>query len=278
MKSYLFIFIGAFVLFSCSKDDPEMVDVEAPTITVSSPSNGSSFAAGADIHFEAAFSDNEALATYNVNIHNNFDGHAHGRLSIAPFTFDQSFDITGKTNDVHEDIAVSSDATAGPYHFIVKAIDQAGNSTQFADGSTKEISIWITNNSMAEVTFYDENMQEVDEYEGVIGEPLAFYGLIEDPNGALEHVIITVGHMEVGEDHDHDHNSRLSEEEPIFEKEYEAEGANSLQIEKLLVNESIIVEQAELDELEDGEHLFIIVTAHDEQGNISKHYKEIHFD
>lgn len=268
----LFVF-----LMACEGD--ELVDVTAPTITIEEPEFGESFAAGGAIHFDALFEDDEALATYNLTIHDDFDGHSHGRVAVSAFAFDQSFDLSGKSADIHQEIDVSNDATAGPYHFIVEAIDAAGNATTFADGSSKEIVIWITNEEMAHVHFEDADETEVEEYDGEVGEPLMFYGEIEDEVGTLDHVMIMVGHMEEGEDHDHDHDGRiLQEDDHIFEKGVEVEGQTSVLLQDLLVGEQIVVGQGDLDELEEGEHLYLIVQVTDTDGNISRHAIEIHFD
>ena len=268
------------LMFLMACEDDEVVDVTAPTIEMEEPEYGEAFEAGGDIHFDALFEDDVELATFNLTIHDNFDGHNHGRVAVTAFDFDQSYELTGKSDDVHEDIEIPADATAGPYHLIVEAIDAAGNSTTFADGSSKEIEIWITNDEMPHVHFEDANETEVDEYEGEVGVALMFYGEVEDEVGALDHVMIMVGHLEEGAEHDdHDHGGRtLQDDDHIFEKEIEVEGETSVLLQDLLEGESIVVAQSDLDELEEGEHLYLIVQAEDEDGNISRHAIEIHFD
>lgn len=264
-------------MFLVGCEDGETVDITAPMITIVEPGAGEAFAAGGEIHFDALFEDDEELATFNLTIHNNFDSHGHGRVSVTAFDFNHSFPLTGKMDDVHEDIEIPADATAGPYHFIVEAIDAAGNSTTFADGSSKELEIWITNEEMAHVHFEDANGTEVAEYEGVVGEELMFYGEIEDEVGTLDHVDIIVGHLEEAEAHNHDHGGRVLEEN-IFEKEVEVEGETSVLLQDLLAGERIVVSQSDLDDLEEGEHLYLIVKVKDEDGNISQHSIAIHFD
>ncbi len=276
MKSLLIaLLFGSVLLFiACNDDDP--VDVTAPTITMEEPVYGEMIAAGEVIHFDALFEDDVQLATYNIDIHNNFDGHGHARIAVAPFDYEASFPLTGLIDDVHEDIEVPSDATAGPYHLTVEAIDAAGNSTTFVDGSSKEVEIWITNEEMPHVHFEDMNGIEVSEYEGTVDVALKFYGEIEDQVGMLDHVEIIVGHLEEVEEHDHSHGRVL--EGDIYEGDFEVGGETSVRIETLLADATITVSQADLDELEEGEHLYLIVVAEDEDGNISRHAIEIHFD
>lgn len=59
-------------------------------------------------------------------------------------------------------VAIPSETMAGPYHFIVQAIDTEGNSTSFQDGSAIELEIYITNDSQPVV--YITNL-EGDELE-----------------------------------------------------------------------------------------------------------------
>ena len=279
-KSIYLLGLGSmFLLAGCGDADEEVsaVDTAAPTIEVSEPVMGEAVAAGSDMHFEATFTDNEALATFKLDLHENFDGHSHGKVSVTPFDFEQTYTIQGKTAEPHEDVAIAADATAGPYHLTVVAIDASGNSTTFADGSSVELEVWITNAEMAIVHFHDETGAEVDEIDGVAGQAMSFYGEVEDQSGALDHVDVIVGHLEVGEGHDHDHGGKVSED-VIYEKEFEVEGQTKVMLQDLLAGESIIVPQAELDELEDGEHLHLIIKAKDEDGNISQHAIELHFD
>ncbi|RED92236.1 DUF4625 domain-containing protein [Marinoscillum furvescens] len=268
--------VTAMFVMAC-EDDTE-VDITAPTITLEEPVMGESFAAGEELHFDAMFEDDVELATFNLSIHDNFNGHSHGRVAVTPFDFDQSYTLSGKTQDVHEHIDIPVDATAGPYHLVVDAIDAAGNATNFADGSSKEVEIWITNEEMAHVHFEDANGTEVEEYEGVVGEELKFYGEIEDEVGTLDHIEIVVGHLEDAEEHDHDHSHGRVLEENIYDKDVEAEGETSVLLQDLLEGESIVVTQSDLDELEEGEHLYLIVKVTDSDGNIARHSIEIHFD
>ncbi|GAA4444578.1 DUF4625 domain-containing protein [Ravibacter arvi] len=130
--------------FSCKNDDPAVTDKEPPVITVEKPVMEASYTAGSQISFEAVIEDNQELAVYQIEIHDDHDGHSHGRMAASPFSYRKSFQLTGKKATVTETIAIPADAAPGEYHFIVTAIDKANNATNFADGSTKEIHIEIT--------------------------------------------------------------------------------------------------------------------------------------
>jgi len=141
-KKVFYTLLLASPLYSCS-EDAEFKDVKAPVITLVSPAEEAVFSPGDTIHVEAVLEDETGLATWQVTIHENSDGHSHGRLKAAEFAFEKSFDVSGKRVEVSEKIAIPADAETGHYHFIVKAIDQLGNATSFADGSTVEREIEI---------------------------------------------------------------------------------------------------------------------------------------
>ncbi|UXX77687.1 DUF4625 domain-containing protein [Reichenbachiella carrageenanivorans] len=274
-KNWLMMMLALPVLYAC--DESDTVDTIAPEITLEDPISGEAFAAGSTMHVHGDLSDDQGLATYSISIHSNFDGHSHGRV-LAQFAFSESYEAEGTAAHIEQEIEIDATATAGPYHFIVEAIDAAGNATSFQDDSSIEIEIWIENEDMAHIHFTDENDVEIDEIEGVLGENLPIYGEVEDESGTLDHVYIMVGHLEEGEDEDHDHSHGRVLEDHIFEEEYEVEGESSVLLQDLLASESIVVNQEDMDELEDGEHLYLIVQATDEDGNVSRSTIEIHFD
>ncbi|PIB35513.1 hypothetical protein BFP72_08975 [Reichenbachiella sp. 5M10] len=275
MKKNFWIALFAVTMISACESDDNTPDLTAPVIEMEEPFPGDSFAAGWTMHVLGEITDDEGLASYNITIHDDFDGHTHGRV-LEAFSYDQSFVASGTMQEIDQEIEITETATAGPYHFVVQAIDEAGNTTSFADGSTIESEIWITNDEMALIHFEDANGTEVDEYEAELGVSLAFYGHIEDQEGALDHVDIQVGHVEESEEHDHSHERVL--EDAIYDEEFEVEGATSVTIESLLANANIVVTQSDLDALEEGEHLYLIITVKDEDGNYSKNQIAIHFD
>lgn len=91
MKKSLYItgivLLSAMAFTACDKDS---VDTEKPVITVMKPSVDEAVTPGNAIHFEVQFSDNEALASYKVDIHGAFDDHGHtavaGRNAVTVTT------------------------------------------------------------------------------------------------------------------------------------------------------------------------------------------------
>ncbi|MFR9620382.1 MAG: DUF4625 domain-containing protein [Rikenellaceae bacterium] len=139
----------AVVLASIFVACDEAGDTEKPVIDLVSPAEGEAVAAdGTGMHFEMNIEDNEGLGSYKVEIHSNFDDHAHASSALlntietksddestteetVDFTFNQSWseDISGKLNTYvhHHEIVIPTNATHGDYHFIVYCTDAAGN-------------------------------------------------------------------------------------------------------------------------------------------------------
>ena len=63
----------SFLFVSCSKDDEG--DTVKPVINLLEPEEGAVLKIGDanGVHFEMDIADNEAIASYKINIHNNFD-------------------------------------------------------------------------------------------------------------------------------------------------------------------------------------------------------------
>lgn len=118
---------------SCSDSDDN--DTTKPTINLVYPTEGAVLKIGADIHFDAVFEDNEALASYKVDIHNNFNDHGHqsvlsARNETVAFTFNKSWsDIKGQKQAKvhHHEIVIPENATPGKYHLMVYCLDAEGN-------------------------------------------------------------------------------------------------------------------------------------------------------
>jgi hypothetical protein len=127
--------IFAFASFACKEDG----DTTKPIIRLIEPENGDVLQIGNEngAHFEAEFSDNQMLVSYKVNIHPNFDGHAHAQTkdvaSTVDFEYEHSWTISGKNVAVHHhEIKIPDNATPGDYHLIVYCTDDEGNESHIA--------------------------------------------------------------------------------------------------------------------------------------------------
>jgi hypothetical protein len=143
MKFYSFLSISLLaataIAFSGCKEDS---DTEKPVINLEEPCEGDVLEIGGEhgVHFEVEFTDNEALASYKVNIHPNFDGHTHESSSVlksaaetVDFEFEKTWMLSGRNQSVHHhEIVIPENATPGNYHLMVYCTDAAGNETHIA--------------------------------------------------------------------------------------------------------------------------------------------------
>ncbi len=167
---------------------------------------------------------------------------------------------------------------AGPYHFVVQAVDQAGNATNYQDGSTVEFEVLIMNDSQPVVNI--TNLVE-GELEIESGARFIVEGDISDPTTGT---YAGMHSMEVllGEDHEeaHDHvHGRIEQDEHsnLIDVDYEGSDLEVFMIDGIiqldLVFESIdfTLSQQQLDELtsEGIDHLLLNLKVRDEQGNMT---------
>ncbi|MCH4823877.1 DUF4625 domain-containing protein [Gramella lutea] len=134
MKDYLKILLVLLTVtvFTACSDDDDALDSEKPTIMMSEPEDGEEFEIGGELHFDIDLTDNQGLASYKVDIHNNFDGHTH---SVAKqqeeelWSYQETFQIAGNPTsfEAHEHIDIPEGIAEGEYHLGVVVVDAAGN-------------------------------------------------------------------------------------------------------------------------------------------------------
>ncbi|MBK5194900.1 MAG: DUF4625 domain-containing protein [Proteiniphilum sp.] len=141
---------AVIALTSCEK---EVTDNEKPVIVLTAPVEDEAVLPGSDIHLEVTLSDNEALASYKVNIHGAFDGHKHSATTRATedsVAFEKTLMesdfialgeelIAGKRSVTihHHLIEIPETVNGKPlkeghYHFIIYCTDQAGQESFIA--------------------------------------------------------------------------------------------------------------------------------------------------
>lgn len=141
LKSILTLFIAAVLFTSCSSDDDAALDTQKPTIAITEPNNDEELAPGGEVHFVAVFTDNVALASYKIEIHDDFDDHTHAQAKnthdVNPWSFEQVYTIpAGQTSfnaDEHIDIPITFNGepiSEGIYHFGIYVTDTSGNEEQ----------------------------------------------------------------------------------------------------------------------------------------------------
>lgn len=263
--------LTTFWLASCDPKNDDPIDISAPTIEVENPERGETYAAGGNIPAHIKFKDEVSLASANISIHSSADGHGHARVMITPFSFNKNYSFGGRDHELREDIQINGDATAGPYHFIVMAIDGLGNATSFANGTNKEVEIWISHPDMARVIFQNSEGNATDHYHGEAGKSLRFFGDIKANASKIESITVKVASEE-----DDDHNHRVTSE-TFYEKTFSySTPVESITIEKLLEKENIIINSDMIQRAGD-EDIELQIIVKDQAGHIARYKAEIEF-
>lgn len=213
MKKLAILFVAALpVLAACKKEDP---DLDPPVITeykINDKDHDIEVAAGSEMHVDLIFEDNEELREYKIDIHDAFDGHDHGKVSaITRFSFQQTYAINGKQATEHQDVDVPAESAAGPYHAIVRVIDEEGNEGEFG-----ELMVHIKHPDQPVINITSPDFSQ--EVHAPKGSTLVLEGTVTD-NQDLEEVVVVIK-----EEHDHDHGKVQSGE--LYEAEFELTGAN----------------------------------------------------
>ncbi|MFC3196643.1 DUF4625 domain-containing protein [Parapedobacter deserti] len=141
MKRILSVLVLVSTVLSCSKDtatDTEYPEIDA-AFADAFPVQCSTLQRGETFVFKARFSDNVALGSFSLDVHQNFDHHSHSteveecdmdpvKAPKDPFVYIQSFDIPdGLTSyEATVEIPVPEGVDSGDYHFMIRVTDRAG--------------------------------------------------------------------------------------------------------------------------------------------------------
>lgn len=141
-------------------------------------------ASGTPLALTIKFSGSNNLAQYKIDIHSNFDCHAHER-PMSEWRFLKIGDITGKTATITETIPLPLDAFSGNYHCIIRLIDELGNEAPF-----KEFNLVVSNSEDSEAPVISYELPASDSITINKGAQIIFKGTVTDnlslDNGRLE--------------------------------------------------------------------------------------------
>lgn len=136
--------VSAFLLIGCTRQDREK-----PIARIVNLPDSVWIKSGDTLHLEMHFTDNERLAQYKIDIHNNFDGHDHPKIYRArPWSRIIIGSLSGREQHIHLDIAVFDSAAAGLYHLMLRAVDALGNESEFV---LKELYVQNAHDTIAPV-------------------------------------------------------------------------------------------------------------------------------
>lgn len=143
LKFLLPSLVPLFFITACSSDDNTGIDEEKPTISVNYsdgfPQSCAELVKGQTYNFRAWVTDNVALASYSLDIHENFDHHTHddhetpcdpepGKKAANPMIFMENYAIeNGPTSyEIIIPVTIPNDIDAGDYHCQYAVTDQTG--------------------------------------------------------------------------------------------------------------------------------------------------------
>jgi len=141
------------VLNSCKKDREDTIAPSVFLVRVNGAAEQTSVGAGTTITFYAEIKDNTNLKQFKVDIHNAFDGHGHRN---TPFSTQLIYNISGTAVYETKSIDISSTASAGPYHIVVTAVDEAG-----LESNIYQYDLTITQSGQPVITVTSPNMSSV---------------------------------------------------------------------------------------------------------------------
>lgn len=253
------LFITVLAISACSDEEVDATNPTVSDVTLNELSEDIQVNPGSTMHFDAVFSDDVRLGEFKVDIHDNFDGHDHGR-TLNAIAWDTTFivELIGKNQTVHEDIEIPQNAATGPYHFNLQFFDEAGN-----EGDLMTIEFEIVDPA-AQPSIVILSPDPNAEFETSPGASFTLMATVSDPDG-LEEVHMEI--MEAHDEHDHDHG-RLTSEEAIWEKEMELNGES-----QLAIDENITIPASA-----DQGHYELKIKAKDLEGNYKVSKLEIHVE
>lgn len=142
----LLVYTSLVLLLSvgCKKKDTTPVvipDTTKPSITITSPTAGQSYTVGNTIAFQASFSDNELLKTYEITISKVITGGLIIKNVPTPVAWSYTKSATAFNTGVKlqsitlSDIAIptlinTSPVATGKYNFKVTCVDGSNNSSE----------------------------------------------------------------------------------------------------------------------------------------------------
>ncbi|WP_308992499.1 DUF4625 domain-containing protein [Mariniflexile litorale] len=143
ISKYSCFLLFIFLLASCSSDDSVKKDEQKPTITINYnegfPQACAQLVKGETYNFKAKVADNQALASYSLDIHHNFDRHTHDdqgekceleevKQAINPFIFMENYHIeSGLTSyEINITLTIPHNIDTGDYHCAYSVTDETG--------------------------------------------------------------------------------------------------------------------------------------------------------
>lgn len=136
------VFSSLFIA-SCSSDNDSVRDEERPTITINYsagfPQACETLQRGETYTFTAIATDNQALASYSLDLHHNFDHHTHDdqratcalspeKEAVNPLIYMENFSLADRPTEyeIQIEVSIPEDIDTGDYHCSYSVTDETG--------------------------------------------------------------------------------------------------------------------------------------------------------
>ncbi|MBB6610614.1 DUF4625 domain-containing protein [Pontibacter sp. Tf4] len=132
--NWAFLFLFSFAFIACDDDDDEVtLDTTDPVITITSPTDGATVAAGGEINLEGTVTDNEGLEEITISM----TDPSGATTELSDKTI-RDFLNDDRNADFDVDITVDANAAPGNWTVNVTAMDDAGNE------ATESVTVTLT--------------------------------------------------------------------------------------------------------------------------------------
>jgi hypothetical protein len=270
-KAFYCIGVLLLIVWGCKKEEEKPLDNTRPIISnVSTGKANHTFGVGETIQLRARFSDETELGQYKVEIHDNFDGHTHGKnSSTTVFEFRKIQSISGKVYDLVLDIPIPEMVSSGPYHLMINCLDKKGNEAEFV-----LIDLNITSPSQPVINIPTVNGKDASKevhLHGIGADSVSLRpaGDITDTDG-LEEVKIKVMEAE------HAHGKKSGNHKEVWEWEKKTGIGNKLNVTELFAQTPIRFALTKDGKPAAENHYDLVFTAKDKLGNYAIKTIEIH--
>lgn len=221
-----------WLLSSCDKNTPGPAGASALKITVLETSvpvtmaevcgmtydNVLQLTTGTSFILKIRFEGPRDLSQYKIDIHSNFDCHAHQKPVLGEWNYLKIGDLSGTDLTVTEEIPLPEEAYSGNYHCIIRLIDQQGNEASFV-----ELNLVVSNAGDDEAPVISYTLPSSDSIVLYKGDEITFKGTVTD-NLSLNGGRLEITYIDAGDnDYTAIYESFPGEEivEHHFERSYE---------------------------------------------------------
>lgn len=151
MKRLALLFFSLLIFSSCEEDNDttppyfNYIQVNAQEEDVVENIPGT-------LGFRVDCVDDNQLGQLKIEVHENFDGHDHGKIAADAFFYSVVVNLSGKKQNINKVVNIPTNAASGPYHMTFQLTDRAGNQ---ANVVTRNLTLQSPSQPIVDLTFPD---------------------------------------------------------------------------------------------------------------------------